>query len=201
MSVAEALRWCPHLKVIPPDYELYHELSHKLKTLLQKEIPLIEQFSIDEFFGDVTGWCKEKDILNFAKNLKRKIYNETGLPVSIGISHSKWIAKLATEYAKPDGVKYIPEAYVNKFIKDIPLKKFPGIGKGYQQKLQSKNINTLGDIKENRELLYSWKKPGIQLYNRVCGIDGEAIKIEKDKKSIALARTFDPISDREELKE
>ena len=200
MSVAEALRWCPGLIVIPPNYELYHELSHKLKEFLQKEIPHIEQFSIDEFFGDVSGWIEEKDIQDFAGSLKQRILSHTGLPVSIGISNSKWIAKLSTEFAKPNGIKYTPKEELHGFTKNLPIEVFPGIGRGYQEKLQSRNINTLGDIRKNRDLLYSWKKPGIQLYNRVCGIDGEEIAVEKDKKSIALARTFDPVFSRDELK-
>jgi DNA polymerase-4 len=200
MSVSEALRWCPNLKVIPPNYQLYHELSHKLKELLQTEIPHIEQFSIDEFFGDVSGWIEEKDIVIFAQNLKNRILEETGLPVSIGISNSKWIAKLSTEFAKPYGVKYTKKEEIYAFTKDLPIKIFPGIGKGYQQKLESRNIKTLGDVRENKDLLYSWKKPGIQLYNRICGIDGEEISVEKSRKSIALARTFDPVFPRQELK-
>ncbi len=113
MPVAEALRWCPQLKVIPPNYPLYHELSHRLKLLLEKHIPTIEQFSIDEFFGDVTGWIDDKEAYDFAINLRDIINKELGLPISIGIAKTKWIAKLATNDAKPYGVKLIPENRVD----------------------------------------------------------------------------------------
>ena len=83
----------------------------------------MEQFSIDEFFGDVTGWIKDEDVYEFAVKLKQKIKNDLGLPVSIGVSQSKWIAKLATEFAKPFGVRYIPTKEVPKFISDIPISK------------------------------------------------------------------------------
>ena len=92
MSVNEALRLCPNLKMICPNYLLYHELSLGLKKLLEKEIPVIEQFSIDEFFGDLTGYIKEKDLLKFSKDLKRKIYDELKLPVSIGIAKIKYLS-------------------------------------------------------------------------------------------------------------
>lgn len=200
MSVAEALRWCPHLKVLPPNYPLYHELSHKFKLLLEKEIPSIEQFSIDEFFGDVTGWIKDEDVYEFAVKLKQKIKNDLGLPVSIGVSQSKWIAKLATEFAKPFGVRYIPTKEVPNFISDIPISKFPGIGKGYQERLAKYNINTLGEIESKKELFYSWGKPGIQLYHRVCGTDNEKIALAQSRKSIGLGRSFDPEADRTEIK-
>jgi DNA polymerase-4 len=200
MSVSEALRWCPCLTILPPNYPLYHKLSHDLKTLLEKEIPSIEQFSIDEFFGDISGWIADDDVYDFGVMLKEKIAKELQLPVSVGVSKSKWIAKLATEYAKPFGVKYIKTKYIDSFIKDIPIEKFPGIGKGYQTKLKRYNINTLGEIQQKQELFYSWGVSGVQLYNRVCGIDNEDIALAKDRKSIGLGRTFDPMECRDEIK-
>jgi len=200
MSVSEAKRWCPHLIVIPPNYPLYHDLSHKLKLLLEKEIPHIEQFSIDEFFGDVTGWIDDKNIVEFAYNLKKKIFDELSLPISIGISKTKWISKLATNDAKPNGIKLILPHQVEQFIFHKPIACFPGIGKGYQSRLIRYGINTLGDIKNKKELFYSWGKNAIQLYNRITGIDNEKISIAKDKKSIGLGRTIDPIKNRKEIK-
>ena len=186
MSVAEALKWCPNLKVLPPNYPLYHELSHKLKLLLEKEIPSIEQFSIDEFFGDVTGWIEDKDIVEFANKLKIKIKEDLGLPISIGIAKTKWIAKIGTNKAKPFGVKLIKPNEVDSFIKDIPTKAFPGIGKSYQERLSKYGIYTLGDIKSRKLLFYSWGKMGIQIYNRVCGIDREKISIAKVRNLLGL---------------
>jgi len=200
MPVAEALRWCPNLTVLPPNYPLYHELSHKFKLLLEKEIPSIEQFSIDEFFGDITGWIKDEDAYDFAVKLKQKIQDDIGLPVSIGVSHSKWISKLATEFAKPFGVRYIKNDEVSSFIKDIPISDFPGIGKGYQDRLAKYNIQTLGEIENKKELFYSWGKPGIQLYHRVCGTDNEKIALAQSRKSVGLGRSFDPETNRTEIR-
>lgn len=200
MSVNEALSLCPHLKMLPPNYPLYHELSSKLKELLVNDIPMVEQFSIDEFFGDVTGYIGENEIVEFAYNLKKKIYKELKLPVSIGVANTKYLSKLITEYAKPDGVKYVSADNIGNFIKDIPIKEFPGIGKGFQERLKGYGIRTLGDIKKNQKLFYSWKKPGIDLYNRVCGIRDNKLTIEREKKSIGIGRTFDAIFDRNELK-
>ena len=201
MSVSEALRWCPKLTVLPPNYPLYHELSHKLKQLLEKEIPVIEQFSIDEFFGDITGWIKDEDAEQFAYNLKEQILKELGLPISIGVANTKWIAKLATNDAKPDGVKLIPIHRVNNYIKHKHIKEFCGIGKQYQAKLESKGIQTLGEVKDKKELFYSWGKFGIQLYHRILGTDNETLTPSKESsKSIGLGRTFDPLLDRDEIK-
>ena len=200
MSVAEALRYCPTLTVLPPNYPLYHKLSSDLKNLLQKHIPSIEQFSIDEFFGDITGWIKDEDVYSFATNLKQIIFDEIKIPVSIGVSQTKWISKLCTNAAKPYGVKVIYANEINDFIQDIKIEAFPGIGKGYQKRLKSYNIKTLGDIKNNKDVFLPWGKNGLQLYNRVCGIDNEPISLAKNKKSIGLGRTFDPIRNTEEIK-
>jgi len=201
MSVAEALRWCPNLTVIPPNYPLYHELSHKLKLLLEKEIPAIEQFSIDEFFCDVTGWIDDKDVEHFAMQLKQKIKDELGLPISIGIAKTKWIAKLATNDAKPNGVMLIHPSRVDEYIYNKPIQEFCGIGKGYQDRLHAKGIKTLGEIKEKQELLYAWGKFGKQLYHRVTGTDNEKISLHKaSSQSIGLGRTFDPELSRDEIK-
>ena len=201
MPVAEALRWCPNLTVLPPNYPLYHELSHKLKKLLEKQIPSIEQFSIDEFFGDVTGWINDEDVKEFAIKLKQQIFDELGLPISIGVAKTKWIAKLATNDAKPNGVLLIVPNDVDEYIKNKPIKEFCGIGKGYQEKLLSKGIQTLGEVKNKKDIFYSWGKFGSQLYHRITGTDEENITIEKEgHKSIGLGRTFDPELNRDEIK-
>lgn len=200
MSVNEALRLCPKLKMIPPNYPLYHELSQKLFDILKNEIPLVEQFSIDEFFGDLRGYKNENEIEEFAWELKKRIREELGLPVSIGISNSKYLSKLMTEFAKPDGIKLVRKECMKSFIKDIPIEQFPGIGKGYQQRLKGYGIKTLGDIEKRKKLFYSWKKPGIELYNRVTGENDTNIIQHRDKKSIGIGRSFDSIYDRKELK-
>lgn len=199
MSVNEALRLCPNLKMVAPNYPLYHELSHKMFLILKEEIPLVEQFSIDEFFGDLRGYIKKDEVEEFAYNLKKRIKDEIGIPVSIGISHSKYLSKLITEFAKPDGIKYVKKDDIKEFIKDIPIEEFPGIGNGYQKRLKGYGIKTLGDIEKRKALFYSWKKPGIELYNRVVGENDTNIQEFRDKKSIGIGRTFDSIYDRSEL--
>ena len=200
MSVNEALILCPNLKMIIPNYPLYHSLSLKLKKLLETEIPLIEQFSIDEFFGDLQGYKNENEIVEFSYKLKQKIYDELKLPISIGIANTKYLSKLLTEYAKPCGVKYVKANEIENFTKNVPISKFPGIGKSLQAKLSGYGIKTLGDIRKNKKLFYSWNKQEIDLYNRICGIKDNVLNLEKEKKSIGIGRTFDVIDCRIELK-
>lgn len=198
MSIREALSLCPNLTVIPPNHLYYHSLSHELKNFLENKIPLVEQFSIDEFFGDLSGWIEDDDIENFLKELQNEIKEKFKLPISIGAAKSKWIAKLATSFAKPEGIKIVKD--VENFIKDIPIEKFPGIGRGYAKRLHRLKIEKLGEIKDAKKLFYSWKKPGITLYKRILGIDNEPILLHHPRKSIGISRTIDPINDREEIK-
>ncbi|WP_198305739.1 DNA polymerase Y family protein [Arcobacter vandammei] len=200
MSVNEALRLCPNLTMIAPNYELYDDLSNKLKALLELEIPLIEQFSIDEFFGDLSGYIAEEEAYDFALNLKTKIYETLGLPASIGVAPTKYLSKLMTNFAKPNGVKQLKAENIEEFTKDVLVENFTGIGKSLCEKLRGYNIKTLGDIRKNQKLLYSWGKVGVDTYNRVCGIRDNKLSINKERKSLGIGRSFDPIFDRNELK-
>jgi len=198
MSIDMALRLCPELIVVPSKYTLYHHLSFELHQFLKYYIPAVEQFSIDEWFGDLSGWIKDEDVYDFCIKLQNDIKKIFNLPVSIGIAPSKWIAKLATNDAKPLGIKYIKDT--SKYISNIPVEEFPGIGKAFQTRLKKYGINTLGQLIQSKNLLYSWKKPGIQLYHRVYGDDNEKILKRGERKSIGLSRTFDAIYDKNEIK-
>ena len=200
MSVNEALKLCPNLKMIPPKYNLYDELSSKLKELLELEIPLIEQFSIDEFFGDLTGYIKEDEAEDFARKLKDKILKELNLPCSIGLANTKYLSKLMTNEAKPNNIKLLKKENIEEFTKNILIENFTGIGKSLCEKLSGYNIKTLGDIRKNKNLFYSFGKVGIDTYNRVCGIKDSKLNITKEKKSIGIGRSFDVVFSRDELK-
>ncbi len=198
MPIAHALQLCPQMVVVPSHYTLYHMLSCQIHAFVTAHIPKVEQYSIDEFFGDVSGWVKDEEVYSFAKDLQSKILEQFDIPVSIGISKAKWIAKLATESAKPYGVFEVRD--IDDYIENIPIKEFPGIGKGFQERLGKYYISTLGDVKRQKSLFYSWKKPGIQLYHRVTGTDNESIESRGERKSIGISRTFDSINDADEVK-
>lgn len=200
MTIAEALKKCPHLIVCVPNHHFYHTLSHQLKDFLETKIPSLEQYSIDEFFADVSGWIADEDVETFSRNLQEEINKEFSLPISIGIAPTKWLAKLSTNYAKPAGVRLLKQEDISTFIHDIPIEAFPGIGRATTKKLHQYQKNTLGDIQEAQSLLYAWGNAGRSLYDRVCGLDKDGVEHRRDRKSIAISRTFDPISDRVELK-
>ena len=200
MSIREALQLCPHLIIKAPNMSLYQDLSHKLHDFLSTKIPLIEQASIDEFYGDLSGWVEDEDIPQFIDNLRHEIKKELLLPVSIGAAKTRYIAKLATTYAKPFGCKTIEAHEFDKFVNPIKVENFAGIGKSMKSRLNSAQIHTLGDIRERQGTLESWGPYATELYKRVSGLTDAPIVTTHKRKSIGISRTFDPLFDRNELK-
>ncbi len=200
MSIKEALTLCPHLIIKAPNMSLYQKLSHELHEFLQTKIPLVEQASIDEFYGDLSGWVDDSDVPNFIAALKDEIKSVTKLPVSIGAAPTRYIAKLATTYAKPFGCKVIFKNELENFIEKIPIEKFAGIGKSMREKLLGAQIHTLGELSKRRGTIESWGPYAKELYLRVCGLSDDDITTKHVRKSIGISRTFDPLYDRNELR-
>jgi len=200
MSIREALRLCPHLTIKAPNMSLYQKLSHELHEFLSSKIPLIEQASIDEFYGDLEGWVDDEDIPQFIDNLRHEIKRVTKLPVSIGAAKTRYIAKLATTSAKPFGCKTITAKDFDNFINPIKVEDFAGIGKNMKHRLNSVHIHTLGELRARRGTVESWSPYAKELYKRVNGQSDAPIQTTHKRKSIGISRTFDPLFDRYELK-
>lgn len=200
MSIKEALTLCPQLIIKAPNMSLYQKKSHELHEFLASKIPLVEQASIDEFYGDLSGWINDEDIEEFIKNLKDEIKEVTKLPVSIGAAQTRYIAKCATTAAKPFGYKVIYPNEFDEFINNMPVKSFSGIGKSMQEKLKSVQIHTLGDLRNRRGTIESWGPYAKELYKRVSGLSDAPIATSSKRKSIGISRTFDLLYDRAELR-
>ena len=200
MTIREALMRCPQLIIKGPDMPLYHQLSHELHQFLQERIPLIEQASIDEFYGDLEGWITDEEVPSFIDHLRHEIKRALNLPVSIGAANSKHIAKLATESAKPFGCKTIMDSEIPAFISDIPVQKFPGIGSSMQRRCSTYHLKTLGDLLRAKSLVFSWGPYAKSLYERICGHDLGELTVNAPRKSIGISRTFDPLDERNEIR-
>jgi DNA polymerase IV len=197
--LSQALHMCKDLIVLPSDHLFYQEFSHRLREFLELKIPLLEQYSIDEFFGDLDGWIDDKDTLAFITNLRNEIQERFHIPVSIGASKSKWIAKLLTDHIKPYGVYVLESSEIQEYTKDIPIDDFPGIGRAISTALKKQMIFTLGELRDSNYLL-RYGKAGKDLYARICGDDGESIITSRERKAISISRNFTAISNRDELK-
>lgn len=200
MSIREALTLCPELIIKAPNMSLYQELSHQLHEFLCKKIPLVEQASIDEFYGDLSGWIDDADIAQFIDILRHEIKKELKLPVSIGVAETRYIAKLATTYAKPFGCKVIDRYNFDSIVNPILVENFAGVGRSMKKRLHDAQIHTLGDIRKRQGTLNSWGPYAQELYKRVSGLSDAPIVTTHRRKSIGISRTFDPIFDRNELR-
>lgn len=197
--LGQALGMCPDLHVVCSDHLFYQQLSSKLKRFLEERIPVLEQYSIDEFWGELGGWVSEEETRIFIEELQAEILETFNLPMSIGASSSKWIAKLATDFNKPYGITIVPKQTIKEFIAPMNINDFPGIGKVLSARLQSYGIKTLGEVLEAKNLLSSWGRVGKDLYARLSGNDGETVMAHHDRRSIGIGRNFAKIYNRDEL--
>jgi DNA polymerase-4 len=193
MNISEALELCPHLIIKSPNMSLYQKLSSELRDFLHSKIPLVEQASIDEFYCDLNGWIKDEDIEQFIDELRHDIKRELKLPVSIGAGHTRYIAKLATSYAKPFGCKTVKIHEFENFINKIKVDDFPGIGKSMKAKLEAAQIHTLKELRARRGTIESWGPYAKELYRRVNGESDCAIQTNQKRKSIGISRTIEPL--------
>lgn len=200
MSIREALSLCPSLIIKAPNMGLYHRLSHALYLFLQERIPLIEQASIDEFYGDLEGWIGDDEVPEFIDSLRHAIKRHLNLPVSIGAAHSKAIAKLTTDTAKPFGCRTLLPYEVYPFIRNIPVAKFPGIGRSMARRCAEYRLATLGDLLRAKSLVCSWGAYAAALYETISGRDLGELVLHAPRKSIGISRTFDPIDMRDEAR-
>jgi len=199
MRIVDALQLCPHLIIKAPNMLLYQKLSHELHDFLSMNIPLVEQASIDEFYGDLGGWIEDEDVLEFIDILRHRIKKELQLPVSIGAGPTKYIAKLATNFAKPFGSKLVRREEIQAFVSDIPVTEFPGVGRSMRRKLHESAIYTLGELLQRKERVFALGPYAKDLYRRVSGEKDEPINTHRRRKSIGISRTIDPLYDRVEL--
>jgi len=198
-SLRDALAMCPKLLIVPSDHLFYQLLSTKLKVFLQTKIPILEQYSIDEFWGDLKGWVKEEETYAFVASLQKEILEKFDLPISIGASSSKWIAKLATDFRKPYGLTLVPQHEIASFVSLMPIATFPGIGRVLQKKFESYGIATLGEVLEHHKLVSAWGTIGKELLARISGVDNEPVITKRDRRSIGISRNFHVIHNRDEV--
>jgi DNA polymerase-4 len=193
MSSFLAKQKCPHLIFVKSDFDRYKELSVKIRAVFYEYTDLVEPLSLDEAYLDVTENKKGNPSANdMAREIRARIYEETGLRASAGISINKFIAKVASDINKPNGQKTIHPEEVLQFLATLPVNKFYGVGKVTAAKMYNLGIFKGSDLKKKsaEELVKSFGKSGTHYYNIVRGIHNSAVKPNRVRKSIAAERTF-----------
>ncbi|KAB1070013.1 DNA polymerase IV [Tamlana haliotis] len=193
MSGNLAAKLCPELIFVKTDFERYTEISKKIRTIFFDYTNLVEPLSLDEAYLDVTENKKGHPSASLiAKEIRQRIFTEVGLTASAGISINKFIAKVASDYHKPNGQKTVNPEEVLEFLEVLDIRKFYGVGKVTAEKMYQKGIFTGIDLK-NKSLDYlenHFGKSGAYYYHVVRGIHTSPVKPNRIRKSLAAERTF-----------
>lgn len=194
MSMGQARKLCPQVIVIEPDFAKYRQVSAQIHQIFQQYTSLIEPLSLDEAFLDVTENLQQiPSATEVAMRIREDIFQATGLIASAGVAPNKFLAKIASDWHKPNGICVIKPSQVQGFIQDLPLKKIPGVGKVTQEKLKSLNLETLGDLQQIDEalLIQHFGKYGRRLFLYAQGIDERPVEVERERQQISKETTFD----------
>jgi DNA polymerase-4 len=188
-----ALEKCPQLIVVKPRFHRYKEISQQIRKIFYEYTDLVEPLSLDEAYLDVTENKKEIESANdIAREIRKRIFEETGLTASAGISINKFLAKVASDYNKPNGQKTIHPTQILDFMEQLPIEKFFGIGKVTANKMHELHIFKGSDLKKKslEELTNLFGKSGNYYYNVVRGIHHSEVKPNRIQKSVAVEETF-----------
>ena len=173
MSTAHAMRLCPHLTVVPPQFMKYREASKAMRAIFEEYTDIIEPLSLDEAFLDVTESSGESlTATKIAKEIRAKVEKEIDITVSAGVSVNKFIAKVASDWEKPNGLTVVTPDQVDAFVGALPVKKIPGVGAVTAEKM------------------HRFGKFGVVLHERARGRDERPVQPSRIRKSISVETTF-----------
>lgn len=205
MPTFKAFELCPNLVLIPPNFSKYQEVSNIVREIFKEYTDKVQMVSLDEAYLDVTNspHCEGSAIL-IAKEIKEKILQRTMLTASAGVSYNKMLAKIASDWRKPNGIYCIRPEDAKEFLKTLSLKKIPGIGSVTFSHLEKLGLKTTQDVIERGlypliELL--GKRSALNLFESCLGIDNSIVETSGQRKSLGIETTFfDNINDLEQLK-
>lgn len=193
MHIRQALKACPDLIVLQPDFDLYRQFSRRFMQIAYNYSPLVEAMSIDECFIDITGSKQFGSPLEIAATIQKRIFEELHLPCSIGVAPNKLLAKMASDMKKPNGISVLRKRDVQPLLWDKPCSTLYGIGSRMGDRLRKLNINTIGDLAGADEsfLIKNFGVYGTWLKRAANGIDESEVNPEREQsKSIGHTTTL-----------
>ncbi|MGE8657095.1 MAG: DNA polymerase IV [Achromobacter sp.] len=193
MSAVRAQRLCPQAVYVPPDFNRYREVSRQIRQIFARHTDLIEPLSLDEAYLDVTvnklGLPSATEV---AQVIRQQIRVETGLTASAGVAPNKFLAKIASDWNKPDGQYVIRPSRVLEFLQPLPVRKVPGVGKVTQARLAQLGVQTVGDLASHsaQELEHYFGRYGRRLYELARGIDEREVQTDQPLQQVSAETTF-----------
>ncbi len=194
MSAANALRLCPNLLIVPPDMPRYRQAAMQVRSIFLEYSALVEPLSLDEAYIDVSASSAcGGSATRMAQALRQRIKEQVGITVSAGVAPNKFLAKIASDWRKPDGLFVIAPHQVEAFIKDLPVARLHGVGQVTANRLQQLGISTCADLRavEPLQLVRWFGKFGQRLIELAHGIDERPVVSERERKSLSVERTFE----------
>ncbi|TMI44135.1 DNA polymerase IV [Candidatus Bathyarchaeota archaeon] len=194
MPISQAYKLAPQAVYVRPDFELYGQTSERVMELLKSYATKFEQTSIDEAFLDVTDNCSSfEEARHLAEKMKEDLRKAEGLTMSIGIAPNKSIAKIASDYQKPDGLTVVFPDQVDGFLSALPVEKISGVGKKTTEFLNAKGVTTIGELRKiSAKNLTDWfGRGGVWLWAIANGIEETPVEGRPLRKSISVEQTFE----------
>ena len=201
MPASRAKRLCPAGVWLTPNFDKYRTVSRQIREIFERHTPLVEPLSLDEAYLDVTQELTGiPTATETAETIRREIREETHLTASAGVAPNKFLAKIASDWKKPDGCFVIRPHQVEKFLVGLPVRKIPGVGKATEAVLHDMKIVTVGDLLpfEQNELIARFGKWGTRLWELARGIDESPVQPSRKRKSWSSENTFATDVTREE---
>ncbi len=191
MPVFKALELCPHLILRPVRFDAYRKESRRIRSIFAEYTELIEPLSLDEAYLDVSH--HKRYAYDIAKEIRRKILRQTGLTASAGIAPNKMLAKIASDWKKPNGQFAILPDEIDAFMKALPVRRIPGVGPRAEEIFKNHGIETCGQLQEVAiNELEQWLgiSRAAELYARCRGEDDREVEPERERKSVSVERTY-----------
>ena len=194
MPISVAWRLCPRAVYLPPNFPLYIRVSREIMDLVRKFAGKFEQWGIDEAFLDVTdrvgGWAEAEAL---ARKIKQEIKEKQNLTASIGVGPNKLVAKIASDFLKPDGLTIVKEEEVEKFLEPLPVRKLLWVGRKTEAKLKELGVNTIGDLAhyDPSVLISMFGVMGLQMHMMARGVDKSEVEERVGVKSVSHETTFE----------
>jgi DNA polymerase-4 len=194
MAAVHAERLCPHAVFIPPDFSRYKAVSQSVREIFRRHTDLIEPLSLDEAYLDVTtNKMGLPTATRVAKTIRQQIREELNLTASAGVAPNKFLAKIASDWRKPDGLFVIQPHDVEAFLLPLPVGRIPGVGKVMEDRLKQVGISAVGDLRKlsQPDLQGLFGRYGMRLYELARGIDHSRVVPDRPTKSISAEDTFE----------